>query len=329
MEIRHKERARLVASFFFDLSVFVASVPKEYICNIGCFLGTLAYIADRRHRLIIRRNLQFIYPEWSKNRIRKFTKLVFQSMGITVMEISQATCFSRKDVLHRTRIKGKEYLLNAIKNPKGVIIISGHLGNWEICHLLLVCYLQMPITLVARKIRPEFLDRATHKFRTHFGNVVVYKKRALSQMARTLNQGKALGLLIDQETKHSKGVEVTFFGRTVIATPAAALLARRYNSSVLPVFCVRERDGRLTLIVEPPLTLKKTEDSAADLKTNTQIMTSAIEKVIKAYPEQWFWFHKRWKGRHPYLYEEDLAKRQQRRQKRKARSRKVAKSNTL
>lgn len=138
-------------------------------------------------------------------------------------------------------------------------------------------------------------------------------------MARMLRQGNILGLLIDQGTKFSEGVEVTFLGKTVTATPAAALLARRYNSPVLPGFCVREKDNSLTLIVKPPLNLQKTKDSRADLRVNTQIMTDAIEEAVRAYTEQWFWFHKRWKRHYPHLYPEDIARRQKRRQKKIAR----------
>ena len=305
------------------LTDFIANIPQKHIARLGNLLGMYVYCVDPRHRRIVRRNLQFTHPKWSRDRIRRLSKRVFQNVGVTLLEICQMTCFSRKDILSKVRIRGKDYLLNAMKSPKGVIMISGHLGNWEMAHVFLSCYLRKPLLLVARKIQPKTLDRWIHRLRSSFGNTIAYKKRALPKMARALHQGKALGLLIDQEPKHSAGVEVVFFDRTVTTTPAAALLARRYDSPVLPVFCIREADGRLTLVVEPPLTLKKTEDLRADLKANTQIMTSAIEKAVRAYPEQWFWFHKRWRGRYPYLYAEDLARRQRRREKRRARSRKV------
>ena len=100
---------------------------------------------------------------------------------------------------------------------------------------------------------------------------------------------------------------------------AAALLAQRYGSAVLPAYCVRERDGRLVVHVAPPVPIQKTKDSQADLQANTQMMTDAIEKAVRAYPDQWFWFHKRWKRYYPHLYPEDLARRKRRREKRKAR----------
>ena len=300
------------------LTAFIASIPQKHIAGVGKLLGMLVYIVDLRHRRIVRRNLQFVHPEWSQDRIQKLSKRVFENLGVTLLEICQMTSFSREDILRKVRIRGKDNLLNAIKNPKGVILISAHIGNWEMAHQSISCYLRKPLVLVARELQSKAFDQWILKLRARFGNTIIYKEGALPDMTRTLRQGKVLGLLIDQETKRSEGVDATFFDRTVSATPSAALLAIRCKSPVLPVFCIREADSRLTLVVEPPLTMKKTEGLRADLKANTQIMTSAIERAVRAYPEQWLWFHKRWKRHYPNLYQEDMARRQRRREKRRA-----------
>ncbi|MBU4360230.1 MAG: lysophospholipid acyltransferase family protein, partial [Actinobacteria bacterium] len=113
-----------------------------------------------------------------------------------------------------------------------------------------------------------------------------------------------------------------FWPHNTNATHAASLLAARYNCPVLPIYCIRKPDANLTVVVEPPLKLHKTDDVRANLQTNTQIMTDSVEKIIRLYPEQWLWFHKRckrWKRHHPNLYPEDLARRQRQREKRRAR----------
>jgi KDO2-lipid IV(A) lauroyltransferase len=298
---------------------FIAGIPHRHIAYAGKLLGMLGYILDRRHQRIVKRNLKFIYPDWPRDRIRELSKDVFQNMAMTLLEICQMTCFSREDILRKVRIRGKDNLLNAMKSPKGLILISAHLGNWEMAHIFASCYLQTPLVLVARKIQPKALNQWVRRLRTRFGSVVLDKAGALRKMVRVLSHGALVGLLIDQGTSRSEGVEIVFFGRTVTATPAAALLARRYDSPVLPVFCIREGDGSLTFVVEPPLVVRKTKDMRGDVRVNTQIMNDAIERAVKAYPDQWFWFHKRWKRHYPYLYPEDLAKRQRRREKRRAR----------
>ncbi|MFP3870722.1 MAG: lysophospholipid acyltransferase family protein [Syntrophobacteria bacterium] len=298
----------------------IAGIPQKPVHTAGSFLGLLAYILDRRHRRIVRRNLQFTHPEWSQDRIRELSRAVFQNVGVTILETCQILSFSREDVLKRVRIRREQHLLNAMENPRGAIIISAHLGNWEMAHIFASCYAGIPLVLVARELRLKALSRRVHRLRTRFGNVILDKSGAVPQLSRALHQGRPVGLLIDQGTTRSEGVEISFLGGTVSATPAAALLARRHRCPVVPAFCIREADGGLTFIVEPPLALKRTKDLRADVRDNTQMMNDAVENAVRAYPEQWFWFHKRWKRHHPELYPEDLAKRQRRREKRKARS---------
>jgi KDO2-lipid IV(A) lauroyltransferase len=301
------------------LTAFAAHIPKGFLLGVGKALGWIAYVVDHRHRRIVRRNLRFAYPEWPQERIRAVSRRVFQNTATTLLEFLQMSCFSKEDVLSKVRLRGKEYMEEAMKSGSGAILITAHLGNWEMSAIYASCYLREPMAAVARPIRPGWLDHWLNRLRTRFGNTILDKNKALPKMVRVLRQGRALGILIDQGTTRSEGVEVTFFGRTVSATPAAALLAQRYGSAVLPAFCVRERGGRLVVCLAPPLTLQKTKDSQADLRANTQMMTDAIEEAVRAHPDQWFWFHKRWKRYYPHLYREDLARRKRRREKRKAR----------
>jgi len=290
-------------------ATFIASVPHKRIASIGKVLGILVYVIDVRHRRIVRRNLKFVYPEWPPERVKKVSKRVFQNLGITILEICQMICFSSHAIIDKVKIRGEEHLLNAMQNNKGAILITAHLGNWEIVPLFWPLYFKTPLTVVARQIQNKIINRWIHGLRTRFGSRIIYKDVALPEMTRTLRQGKILVILIDQGTKSSLGVKIRFFNKFVTATPAAALLAMRCKSPVLPGFCTRNEDGAFTITIEPPLVLKRTDDLSADLKTNTQIMTDAIEKAVRKYPEQWFWVHKRWRKYYPHLYPEDLARR--------------------
>jgi len=312
-----KEPDRLLGKF----TTFIASIPHKRIASIGRVLGMLMYGIDVRHRRIVRRNLKFVYPEWSTERVKRKSKRIFQNLGITILEICQMICFSRDDIINKVKIRGEEHLLNAMHNNKGVILISAHLGNWEIVPLFWPLYFNTPNTIVARKIRNKIINRWIYGLRTRFGSRVIYKDVALPEMTRTLRQGKILGILIDQGMKSSIGVKIRFFNKFVTATPVAALLAMRCKSPVLPIFCTRNDDGTFTITIEPPLVLKRTDDLSADLKTNTQIMTDAIEKMVRKYPEQWFWVHKRWRKYYPHLYPEDVDRRQRRRDRKKQRAR--------
>lgn len=269
----------------------------------GTFFGFLAYLFDVRHRRIAGSNLKFVYPDWSKSKVRSVSCLIFKNIGITFLEIFQMSFLSKDEIIKKVHIKGEDFLQEANKRSKGVILISAHIGNWEMAHIFLSLYFNMPITLVVRALESSILDKWINRLRSRFGNKVLYKKGALSSLARTLRGGGTIGLLIDQETKMSEGIRVNFFNKSANATPAAAMLARRYECPVIPVFCVRDELSKsLTLIVEPQLSLIKTKDIQYDIMQNTQIMTNVVEKIVQEYPEQWFWVHKRWKRHHPELY---------------------------
>jgi KDO2-lipid IV(A) lauroyltransferase len=279
----------------------------------GNTLGTLAYLVDFRHRRIVKRNLRLVYPQWPRERINAVSRRVFCNAAITLLEFLQIASLSRDALLRKVRIQGEEHLREAEGSPSGAIVISAHLGNWEAAHMSTACLLEKPLVLVARRIRPPALNQWVNRMRSRFGGVLLDKAGALPKMARALRQGKVIGILIDQSTLRSEGVEIDFLGHRAMATPSAAILARRFNAPVLPAFCLRGRDGQLNLKVQPPLPLSRTNDRQADMVENTQVMNDAVAEAIRSHPDQWFWFHKRWKRHYPELYPEDLARR--RRQK--------------
>jgi KDO2-lipid IV(A) lauroyltransferase len=295
----------------------MAEISSIGLAIAGRTLGTMAYMVDSRHRRIVKRNLQLVYPEWPRHRIIAVSRRVFCSTATTMLEFLQLASLSRDALLRKVRVQGGEHLCEAVQSSKGAILISAHIGNWEAAHMSTACFLKRPVVLVARRIRPPILNQWVNRLRARFGGVFLDKAGALPKMARALRGGKVLGILIDQSTLRSEGVEIDFLGHRAMATSSAAILARRFNAPVLPAFCLRQRDGQLTFTVQPPLSLVRTDDRQADVVENTQIMNDAVADAIRCHPEQWFWFHKRWKRHYPDLYPEDLARRRRQKAKRK------------
>ena len=291
---------------------FLAGIPQRKIERLGRALGWLIYHIDVRHRRIVRRNLRFAYPLWPWERVLKTSRLVFQNFGVTALEIFQSSCYSFDELLAKVEtvegLENRQYL----SNPNGVVLVSAHLGNWEIAVQYISGFTDIPFVAVARKIRFKPFERWVFRLRTRFGGELIDKKGAVGDMRKALRQGKILAVLNDQS---GEGAFVRFFGRKVQAHAGVALLAQRCKSPVMPAFCVREQNG-FRIILEPPLDLQRTGDLRADIQANTQIIMDAIEKTIRRYPEQWFWFHKRWKAFYPHLYQEDL-KRQRRKEEKK------------
>jgi KDO2-lipid IV(A) lauroyltransferase len=303
------------------LTNFIVRIPKSYITSLGKILGYFLYYFDASHRRIARRNLQFAHPEWSRNQIQSLLKGFFQHFGRTILELVQMSFFSREDMLGNVRVEGQEYFIEAQAKQKGVVLISAHLGNWEMAWHTAPCYFEQKVTGVAKKLRNTQLNRIIEKRRTRFGNRIIYKKGALPEMMQTLRQGKTVALLMDV-SRRFEGVEVNFFGRRATATPAAALLALRCKSPIVPAFCHRNGNGTLVVRIEPPVEIERTNDLRADIQKNTQLITDRVEQAIRKNPVQWFWTLKRWKDFYPGLYPES-EKRRRRIQKKEARKKEI------
>ncbi|MDX2500497.1 MAG: hypothetical protein QNL14_08295 [Deltaproteobacteria bacterium] len=281
---------------------------------LGRLIGTLIYWIDVPHRLTVKRNLGLAFPDWSPEKKRRVSKRVFQNLGATLVEICQLVRYSKSDVLARVQVVSAERWQRALDKNQGLIIVSAHMGNWEFGVQYAACFMQAPTLGVAKKIRFKPLDKWVYKLRTRFGINIIDKKGALPDMRQALRRRETVGLLVDQ-SRRKESVDVNFFGHRVPATTEAAFLGLRCKSPILPIFCVRESSGQLTIHVDEPLNIKRSGDLRADVQTNTQLITDAVERMIRRYPDQWFWVHKRWKKYYPQLYPEYHAGRKRRQKK--------------
>ena len=261
------------------------------------------------------RNLQFCYPEWPAKEIRELSRRIFMNFGITLVEMLQCTFMSHEEVLNALRVEGEENFNKAFKSNRGIVIVSAHMGNWEV-GLHITNYYGKPMLGVAAKTRYGWADILLSRSRNRLGNTIIDKKGALPKITEGLRRGEVIGMLIDQ-SRRKHGIEVTFFGRKATASPAAALLALRCNSLVLPAFCVRRSDGQLTIQVKTPFELTRTGDLRSDIQSNTQRMIDVVEEMVRTYPDQWFWLLKPWKVHHPNLYSDWDARRRKRKAKKK------------
>jgi KDO2-lipid IV(A) lauroyltransferase len=293
----------------------ITKIPRQLIINSGKLLGLLFYSLAIPHRRLVRRNLQFCYPEWSAKEIRELSRRIFMNFGITLVEMLQCTFMSHEEVLKALHVEGEENFNKAFKSNRGIVIVSAHMGNWEV-GLHITNYYGKPMLGVAAKTRYGWANILLSRSRNRLGNTIIDKKGALPKITEGLRRGEVIGMLIDQ-SRRKHGVEVTFFGRKATASPAAALLALRCNSLVLPAFCVRRSDGQLTIQVKTPFELTRTGDLRSDIQSNTQRMIDVVEEMVRTYPDQWFWLLKPWKVHYPNLYSEWDARRRKRKAKKK------------
>jgi KDO2-lipid IV(A) lauroyltransferase len=291
----------------------ITKIPQHLISNSGKLLGLVFYTLAIPHRRLVRRNLQFCYPEWSAKEIRELSKRIFMNFGITLAEMFQSSFMSPEEVLNALLVEGEENFNKAFKSNRGIVIVSAHMGNWEV-GLHITNYYGKPMLGVAAKMRYGWADILLRRSRNRLGNTIIDKKGALPKITEGLRRGEVIGMLIDQ-SRRKHGIDVTFFGRKATASPAPALLALRCNSLVIPAFCVRRSDGRLTIQVKTPLDLTRTGDLRRDIQSNTQRMIDVVEQMVRTYPDQWFWLLKPWKVHYPELYSDWDSRRRKRKAK--------------
>jgi KDO2-lipid IV(A) lauroyltransferase len=280
---------------------------KQWIANLpavplGRILGRGLYIFDDHHRRIVRRNLEFAYPELERPQLGALVRRVFENYGMTILEILQLGVMTRTDIQRRVRLHGAGHLRDVASQKKGFIVVSAHLGNWEIGMQALSFILNQPVTAVAKRFKNPRFENLLQGIRTRFGNTILYKKRSLTAMTQVLRQGGVLAILVDMARRRD-GVDISFFGKKATATPAVAMLALRCRCPVIPMFCIRESDGMLDIYAQPAVEMRRSDDLRADLVENTQRITDVVERMIRRHPEQWQWLMKRWKEHYPHLYQ--------------------------
>jgi KDO2-lipid IV(A) lauroyltransferase len=274
---------------------FVGLLPRRAALGFGRALGRLWGALDRRHLEVAVANLRAAFPDWDDAKLHRTARGVYQHFGTVLIDILWLSRRSRPELEALIEITGREHVTTAMARGKGVINTTAHLGNWElhgVGHGLCIA----PLGLVARPLDNPALDARLCAFRTAFGNTVIYKRKALSQVLRLLRDGKGVALLLDQNVHEQDGIFITFFGRPAATTTVAAALALKTGSAIVPSRTELLPDGRYRLSYEPALALDpEAPDRDAEIARVTQLLATRTEAWIRDTPEQWLWIHKRWK----------------------------------
>jgi KDO2-lipid IV(A) lauroyltransferase len=278
-----------------------AALPQALALRAGAWLGELFYLLDVRDRRIALFNLGIAFPERSAEEHRRILRASCRNLGRVAAEfcrLPKLTAASLPDVVGFADRTAWDRAIAAAEQ-KGAIIATAHFGNWELlayAHGLL----GHPVTLVHRPMHNPIFDEAITAIRAAAGTRSIKKKAAAKEALRALKEHSILVIPSDQNQTLSFGVFVDFFGKPACTTPGAARLAMLTKAPVLPVFLVREGEsGRHRIEILPEIDMVASGDRDADIRTNTQRCSDAIEAMIRRYPEQWIWFHKRWKTRPP------------------------------
>ncbi|MGH7357567.1 MAG: lysophospholipid acyltransferase family protein, partial [Candidatus Rokuibacteriota bacterium] len=274
----------------------VGRLPPRVGHRLGVALGRAAYWLLPGRRRVALDNLTLVYGEaLSPGGRSALARRCFEHLGVTAVECCRLFFGPAARLLGRVRGRGTEHIAEALAKGRGIFFLTGHFGNWE---LLAATHglAGFGLNVVVRPLDNPYLDAVIARARERSGLHAISKRDAVQGVRAALGRGECIGILLDQDAGR-QGVFVPFLGHPASTSRALAILALKTRAPVVPAFIHRLLDGGHELVLEPEIPLVITGDLDHDIVVNTARFTEAIERQVRAHPEQWFWVHRRWKSR--------------------------------
>jgi KDO2-lipid IV(A) lauroyltransferase len=242
-------------------------------------------------------NLGLAFPDWSEAERRRVTNLMVRNLGWMAAEFAHFPKYTRDNIADSVVLDGFENFAEADRRGKGVLFLTGHFGAWELKPFAHALY-SKPLHFLARPIDNPRVDALINTYRGLSGNRPISKNQSAREVLRVLKQGGVVGVLADQNTAYDESVFVDFFGIPAATTTGIARLARHTGAAVVPVYLFWDESlKKYRLRYEPALELTKTDDLETDVRNYTAQFNLVIEGIIRRFPDQWVWLHRRWKNR--------------------------------
>jgi KDO2-lipid IV(A) lauroyltransferase len=262
-------------------------------------LTATAYLALRRLRGVGERNLRLALPELPQKDRTRILRNLFRNLGWQMVEFCRLPRYTAENTRGWIRTEGLEHYLSAEARRNGVLVLTGHLGAWELSsfyHSLM----GHPMGMVIRRLDNRLLDEYVNNIRCLHGNRVLHKDDFARGLLTAMRAGDTVGILMDTNMTPPQGVFARFFGVDACTASGLARVALKTGAAVLPGFCLwEESEQRYVLRFGPELTFHRTGNYDADILAATQQCNDVLESWIRRYPDQWLWIHRRWKTRPP------------------------------
>ena len=290
------------AVWFFEFMVFVilsipfAILPLKWSQKAGELLGLFVFCLWRSRRRIAIQNLKAAIASGALSFSEPAEKVIrdnFKNLGKTFSEVIRLYYHRGGEIIEAVEIEGIEHFRNALLQGKGILIISGHCGNWELMAITAAFKLH-PASVVARPVDNPFIHRFVERVREKYGNSVIYKKGALKPILQKMKSNDVVGILMDQAVKRDEGFVTDFLGIGAWTMKMPALIARKTGAAVLPVFIHRTEEGHI-ITINPAVELSTQQDRDAAVVEDTKRFSWYVEEYIRQHPTEWLWIHKRWK----------------------------------
>lgn len=276
------------------LSAFFSSLPLGAALamgrGIGWFLGAVA----RYRRVIVQEALARCFPEKTPQERRAILRRSYANLGMNISEMLRLPKLSEPAARELVTVEGLEHARRAHEKGKGVVVLCGHIGNWELLAAVTPLF-GYPLTIIAKAIKNPSLQAFWSSVRQRFGSRVLPAHGSYRPCLKALRSGEIVGFILDQNMTREEGVFVDFFGKPACTTPGLAYMAAQAGAPVLPVFILRSADARRHVIKILPEVMPPADASRESTRAFTQECTKILENIIREHPEQWTWIHRRWR----------------------------------
>ena len=266
--------------------------------RIGEWIGGLGYRPLGIRRAVVERQVRAAFPGLAEPEVLRIARASYEHLGRTSIEAALISALSQDQVRAMfERVEGADALAAARAEGKGVLLVSGHLGNWELAGAF-VAASGVPIEAVARGMENPLFDRYITRTRHDLGMTVIHDADAVRRVPRAMREGKAVAMLVDQGAVGLASTWVPFFGRYAKTPRGPAVFALRLGAPVVFATALRQPNGKYVMYYER-VPVQPTGDREADVDRIVMDYTATLERWIRRAPEQYFWHHRRWKHQRP------------------------------
>jgi KDO2-lipid IV(A) lauroyltransferase len=296
--VKHTLAHRLEYALARTLETAVSALPERMADRLGGGVGHLVHAPLKIRRATVESNLRLAFPDAAEDWIQATADAAYVHLGREAAAILRLSKLDPSAIVERTETDGWDEMEDALSEGRGCILVTGHYGNWEIAASA-VASRGVPIAAIVRRQGNRLVDERLDATRRKLGVETIYQADAPSRVPRVLRRNGVVGIVGDQDARRS-GVFVPFFGRLASTHRGPALFALKLNA---PVFaCVARRlpgpDVRYT-VSGRRVPVERTGDLEADVRTLTAALAARLEEQVRVAPEQYFWFHRRWKTKPP------------------------------
>jgi KDO2-lipid IV(A) lauroyltransferase len=289
------------AALFYILTLVAALLPASITCRLGALAGLLIPLIAPKRRAItmdnISRALPFMkgHPLWDSSceDAGELARETFKNLGRSLMEVCRLYHGRGEDVIASIELRGRENYEAARAKGKGLILFSGHCGNWELLALAISNHFNEAMSAIARRQNNPYLNRMVERMRMRYEGRVIYKQGALRGILSALKKAEVIGILADQAVSREEGALIEIMGRTAWASKAPVIIAQKSGAPLVPVFIHRE--GTRQVITFYPEHQFSGDMSDEGIRQETQALSCYVENFVVAHPTQWYWVHNRWK----------------------------------